>query len=249
MTTDRQTQHGDGPLLSIIVPAYNEAKRLPATLPQIIHFVDQQPYEIEVIVVNNNSKDETRAIAESFAERFSYIQVMDEPIQGKGAAVKTGLRSGKGEYLFIADADLSMPITEVGKFISPDLDQYDIAIGSREAPGAVRYDEPEYRHIMGRVYNLIVRLFAVPGFQDTQAGFKCFRRNAAKLVTDRQTVNGWAFDVELLYIAQKHACNIVEIPIEWHYQPNSRINPIKDSYDMFLEVFKIRRKGAQGIYD
>lgn len=237
------------PLLSIIVPAYNEAKRLPATLPQITHFVGQQKFPIEVIVVNNNSSDNTREIAKEFAKRFRYIRVLDEPRQGKGAAVRTGLKAGVGEYLFIADADLSMPINEVSKFIPPQQNEYDVAIGSREVEGAVRYDEPEYRHLMGRVYNLIVRLFAVPGFQDTQAGFKCFKREAARLIIDRQTVDGWAFDVELLYIAQRHNCKIIEVPIEWHYQPNSRINPLRDSYEMFLEVFKIRRKGARGVYD
>ena len=239
----------DTPLLTIVVPAYNEEKRLPATLPQITHFIANQAYEIEVILVNNNSQDRTREIAEQFAAEFPYIRVIDEGRQGKGAAVKTGLTAGRGEYLFIADADLSMPISEVSKFIPPNIETYDVAIGSREAPGAVRYDEPEYRHLMGRVYNLIVRLFAVKGFHDTQAGFKCFHRDSVRTIIDRQTVDGWAFDVELLYIAQKHGCKIVEVPIEWHYQPNSRINPLKDSYEMFLEVFKIRNKGKQGIYD
>lgn len=102
---------------------------------------------------------------------------------------------------------------------------------------------------MGRVFNLIVRWFAVPGFHDTQAGFKCFTREAAHLVFPKQTVDGWAFDVEVLYIAQKQNCKILEVPIEWHYQPNSRINPLQSSYEMFVEVFKIRQKGKQGFYD
>ncbi|MFT5197328.1 MAG: dolichyl-phosphate beta-glucosyltransferase [Cellvibrionaceae bacterium] len=237
------------PLLTIVVPAYNEGKRLPATLPQITHYVENQDFDVEVIVVNNNSSDDTRNIAEHFAADYDYIKVIDEKRQGKGAAVKTGMMAGLGDYLFIADADLSMPIGEVSHFLPPVSGDYDVAIGSREAPGAVRYHEPEYRHIMGRVFNLIVRLFAVPGFHDTQAGFKCFKREAAHLVIPKQTVDGWAFDVELLYIALHHKCKIIEIPIEWHYQPNSRINPLQDSYEMFLEVFKIRRKGKQGIYD
>ena len=237
------------PLLTIVVPAYNEGKRLPATLPQIIHYVNNQDFGVEVIVVNNNSSDDTRAIAEKFAADYDCIKVMDETRQGKGAAVKTGMLAGTGDYLFIADADLSMPINQVGKFLPPQSGDYDVAIGSREAPGAVRYDEPEYRHIMGRVFNLIVRWFAVPGFHDTQAGFKCFTREAAQRVFSKQTIDGWAFDVEVLYIAQKLGYKILEVPIEWHYQPNSRINPLQSSYEMFAQVFEIRRKGREGIYD
>lgn len=246
MTAEKKSAR---PFLSIIVPAYNEGKRLPKTLPQITHFAGAQGYPIEVIVVNNNSQDNTREIAEEFAAEFGYIKVIDEPRQGKGAAVKTGLLAGRGEYMFIADADLSMPIGEVKKFLPPLAEAYDVAIGSREVAGAVRYDEPEYRHLMGRVFNWIVRLLAVPGFQDTQAGFKCFRHDAAKDIVARQTIDGWAFDVELLYIARRHSYKIVEIPIEWHYRPNSRISPLRDSINMVKEVLAIRRKGAQGVYD
>ena len=244
-----QKEKANNPLLTIVVPAYNEGKRLPATIPQIIHYVSQQSFGVEVIIVNNNSNDDTRAIADQFAADYDYIKVIDEICQGKGAAVKTGMMLGTGDYLFIADADLSMPINQVNKFLPPESGNYDVAIGSREAPGAVRYDEPEYRHIMGRVFNLIVRWFAVPGFHDTQAGFKCFTQEAAHRVFPKQTVDGWAFDVEVLFIAQKLNCKIIEVPIEWHYQPNSRINPLQSSYEMFAEVFKIRQKGKQGIYD
>lgn len=244
-----QKEKAINPLLTIVVPAYNEGKWLPATIPQIIHYISQQPFEVEVVIVNNNSSDNTREIADQFAADYDYIKVMDESRQGKGAAVKTGMLAGTGDYLFIADADLSMPISQVNHFLPPESGDYDVAIGSREAPGAVRYDEPEYRHIMGRVFNLIVRWFAVPGFHDTQAGFKCFTQEAAHQVFPKQTVDGWAFDVEVLFIAQKLNCKIIEVPIEWHYQPNSRINPLRSSYEMFAEVFKIRQKGKNGIYD
>ncbi len=237
------------PLLTIVIPAYNEALRLPRTLPQVVHFVATQDYPIEVIIVNNNSQDETRQIADEFAGHYDYMYVLDEPTQGKGAAVRTGLLAGRGDYLFIADADLSMPIPEVVRFLPPHCPAYDVAIGSREVAGAIRYDEPEYRHIMGRVFNLIVRWLAVPGFQDTQAGFKAFRREAARDILARQTVHGWAFDVELLYIALREGYNIIEVPISWHYRPNSRINPLKDSFEMFIEVWKIRQKGKRGVYD
>lgn len=237
------------PLLSIIVPAYNEATRLPQTLPQIAAFILEQPYKAELLIVNNNSQDATREIACEFAGEFPFVSVLDEPTQGKGAAVRTGMLAAGGDYLFMADADLSMPIEEVNKFLPPALSNYDVAIGSREATGAVRYNEPEYRHIMGRVFNWIVKILAVPGFQDTQAGFKCFRRQVALDVLANQTIDGWAFDVELLYIAIRRGYRVVEVPIHWHYRQNSRISPIKDAIEMVREVLRIRLNGLQGRYD
>jgi len=237
------------PLLSIIVPAYNEAARLPQTLPQIAAFILEQPYKAELLVVNNNSKDNTRAIACDFAQEFPFVKVLDEPTQGKGAAVRTGMLAANGDYLFMADADLSMPIAEVNKFLPPELTDYDVAIGSREARGAVRYNEPEYRHIMGRIFNWIVKILAVPGFQDTQAGFKCFRRQVALDVLANQTIDGWAFDVELLYIALQRGYHVIEVPIHWYYRQNSRINPLKDALVMVREVLRIRLNGLQGQYD
>lgn len=237
------------PLLSLIIPAYNEGRRLPQTLPQIIDFVESQAYATEVIIVNNNSNDNTRQIADEFADQNSFIRVFDEPRQGKGAAVRTGMLAAQGEYLFMADADLSMPIGEVSKFLPPLLDTYDVAMASREVEGAVRHDEPAYRHFMGRVFNLVVKVLAVPGFQDTQCGFKCFRRRAALDVLPFQTIDGWAFDVELLFIAQKRGYKIVEVPIDWYYRANSRISPISDAIDMFREVLRIRLNGRRGVYD
>ena len=237
------------PLLSLIIPAYNEGKRLPQTLPQIIDFVESQAYPIEVIIVNNNSSDDTRQIAAEFAGRHAFIRALDEPRQGKGAAVRTGMLAARGEYLFMADADLSMPISEVSKFLPPLLDDYDVAMASREVEGAVRYDEPAYRHFMGRVFNLAVKLLAVPGFQDTQCGFKCFRRQVALDVLPFQSIDGWAFDVELLFIARRRGYKIVEVPISWYYRANSRISPISDAIDMLREVLRIRLNGRRGQYD
>lgn len=237
------------PLLTLVIPAYNEEERLPVTLPKVIDFVSQQPYATEVILVNNNSKDRTRAIADEFAAELPFFRVLDEPTQGKGAAVRSGVLAARGEYIFLADADFSMPVAEINKFLPPHLGDYDVAIGSREVEGAVRYDEPEYRHIMGRVFNLIVRLIAVPGFQDTQAGFKCFRRQAALNVFADQTIDGWAFDVEVLFIALQRHLKIVEVPIAWHYMANSRISPLRDAFNMVVQVLKIRWNGLRGLYD
>ena len=239
----------DIPLLSLIIPAYNEGKRLPQTMPQVIEFALAQPYRSEIIVVNNNSSDDTRAIAQEFADEFPLVRVLDEPEQGKGAAVRAGMLAASGEYLFMADADLSMPIEEVAKFLPPQLSDYDVAIASREITGAVRYNEPHYRHFMGRIFNFLVRVLAVPGFQDTQCGFKCFRRQVALDILPNQSINGWAFDVELLHIAQRRGYVIVEVPIHWYYRANSRINPLNDAINMFREVIKIRLRGRSGHYD
>lgn len=239
----------DRPLLSLIIPAYNEGQRLPQTLPQVIEFIGNQSFESEIVIVDNNSSDDTQAIAARFAAENPCIVLLSEPVQGKGAAVKTGMISASGEYLFMADADLSMPVDEVSKFLPPNLSGYDVAIASREVQGAVRYNEPGYRHLMGRVFNYVVKILAVPGFQDTQAGFKCFRREVALDILKRQTINGWAFDVELLFIARRLGYDIVEIPINWYYRANSRINPLGDAVKMFREVLKIRINGWRGVYN
>lgn len=249
MARHQPNRDEDRPFLSIVVPAYNEEARLPASLQAIAEFVEQQTYPVEVIVVDNNSTDSTQAIAQELASEQPYIRVLFEKTQGKGAAVRTGMLAARGQYRFICDADLSMPIEEVEKFLPPQLSGYDIAIASREAPGAVRYNEPWYRHLMGRVFNTIVRLFAVPGFQDTQCGFKMFRDDVAESVFPLQTMNGWSFDVEVLYAAQRRGYRIVEVPINWYYKDNTRIHPIRDSINMFAEVFKIRRNGLRGMYN
>lgn len=249
MARHQPNRDEDRPFLSIVVPAYNEEARLPASLQAIAEFVEQQAYPVEVIVVDNNSTDSTQAIAQEFASEQPYIRVLFEKTQGKGAAVRTGMLAARGQYRFVCDADLSMPIEEVQKFLPPQLSGYDIAIASREAPGAVRYNEPWYRHLMGRVFNTIVRLFAVPGFQDTQCGFKMFRDDVAESVFPLQTMNGWSFDVEVLYAAQRRGYRIVEVPINWYYKDNTRIHPIRDSINMFAEVFKIRRNGLRGMYN
>ncbi|MBP7689480.1 MAG: glycosyltransferase family 2 protein [Thermoflexales bacterium] len=235
--------------MSIIIPAYNEERRLPTSLDQVDRFVAAQPYPIEVVVVNNNSRDATRRIADEFAAQHAYVRVLDQPRQGKGAAVQKGMLAGAGEYLFICDADFSMPVDEISKFMPPNADHYDVAIASREVPGARRVDEPQYRHLMGRVFNLIVRVLAIPKIQDTQCGFKVFRRQAARDVFALQTIDGWGFDVEVLFIALKHGYQLLEVPITWYYKPQTKISPLRDSINMVLEVMRVRLNGWRGKYD
>ncbi|MGQ9625398.1 MAG: dolichyl-phosphate beta-glucosyltransferase [Anaerolineae bacterium] len=236
------------PFLSIIIPAYNEEKRLPTSLEKIIAYLQGQDYTAEVIVVNDGSQDNTSAVVRSFAASHPFISLIDNEHRGKGYAVRTGMLAGRGEYLFLCDADLSMPIEELAKFLPPGLKGYDVAIGSREVEGARRYDEPFYRHLMGRVFNLVVRLLTVRGFQDTQCGFKCFGREAAKDIFSAQTMDGFGFDVEVLFIAQKRGYRIVEVPINWYHVANSRINPLRDTFRMFCDVVRVRLNDWKGRY-
>jgi dolichyl-phosphate beta-glucosyltransferase len=235
--------------LSIIIPAYNEEARLPGSLRKIIEFVERSDFSSEVIVVDDGSADRTAEIVSEYQKDRPYIRLIQVEHGGKGHAVRAGMLAAVGEYLFLADSDLSMPIEEVLKFLPPALDGYDIAIASREIAGSRRYGEPHFRHIIGRIFNLLVRLLAVPGLGDTQAGFKCFGRQAARTLFPMQTIAGWGFDVEILMIAQKKKMKIVEVPINWYYNPDSRVRPIYDAYRMFAEVIKIRWNERSGLYD
>lgn len=242
------TGSSERPLLSIIIPAHNEENRLPESLAQVASFVAAQDYPIEVIVVNNNSTDRTADIARQFAADHSYARALDEPRKGKGMAVRAGVLDGDGEYLIFCDADFSMPVGEISKFVPPALDGYDVAIASREAPGARRVDEPQYRHLMGRVFNLIVRILAIPGIQDTQCGFKAFRREVAQDVFPLLTIGGWGFDVEVLFVSRQRGYKLVEVPITWYYKTQSRVSPVTDSLKMVLEVLHVRWNGLRGMY-
>jgi dolichyl-phosphate beta-glucosyltransferase len=154
-----------------------------------------------------------------------------------------------GDYLFICDADLSMPIEEVVKFIPPALTDFDIAIASRELPESIRVDEPQFRHIVGRLFNWGVRILAVRGLNDTQCGFKCFKREVAEVLFPLQTINGWTFDVELLYVAQRRGYHIIEVPITWIYKEQSKVKPLADLYQVILEIIRIRRNAMRGLYN
>ena len=248
MTANRTAAQSDAPFLSIVLPAWNEEQRLPEALRKITAYLDQQPYAAEVLVVENGSTDRTTAIAEEYAARVPYVRVLHSP-KGKGAAVKHGMLAGEGEYLYVCDTDLAVPIEEVAKFLPPQAGDYEVAIASREAPGATRYNEPFYRHLMGRVYNLIAQLIAVPGIKDTQCGFKCLRRDAARAIFQAQVMGGWGFDVEVLFIARRWGYRIIEVPVTWYYGKGSRVSPLKDSLRMLGELWQVRRNGWRGEYD
>ncbi|HET8562881.1 MAG TPA: dolichyl-phosphate beta-glucosyltransferase [Candidatus Binatia bacterium] len=236
------------PYLSIIIPAHNEENRLPDTLEQIFRFLQERPFTSEVIVVENGSSDRTYEVAQQFARQHKNLLVIQSE-RGKGAAVRRGMLASQGEYRFMCDADLSMPVEEIIKFIPPALDDFDIAIASREAQGAVRYNEPSYRHIGGRGINFIIQALILPGLNDTQCGFKLFRAEVAEDLFSRQTLHGWSFDIELLYIARRHGYRIKEIPIHWYHFSDSKVNAFRDAVHMIQDIFRIHANAQRGLYD
>jgi len=237
------------PFLTIVIPAYNEESRLPRTLPEVIQFVEAQDYEAEVLVVDDGSVDRTPEIAEEFSTKHPCVRLIRAEHGGKGHAVQVGMLQARGEYALLCDADLAMPITELPKFLPPQQNSYQVAIGSREVAGAVRYNEPAYRHLMGRVFNWLVKVMAVPGFEDTQCGFKCFHRSVTRDLFSSQTIAGFGFDVEILYVAQKRGYRIIEVPIHWYYQAESKVHPVRDTVRMFRDILRVRQNDQLGFYE
>jgi dolichyl-phosphate beta-glucosyltransferase len=234
--------------LSVIIPAHNEERRLPPTLAAVNAYLDRQAYDSEIVVVENGSQDLTAVVTEAFAAAHPRVRLLREHGRGKGLAVRRGMLDSQGDFRFICDADLSMPIDELAKFLPPAFTNCDVAIGSREVAGSRRFNEPPYRHIQGRVFSNLVKLFALPGFEDTQCGFKCFTAAAALDVFSVQVFNGMSFDVEALYIAVQRGYCVREIPIDWYYRAESRVNPIADPLRMLRDILRIRRNWRAGLY-
>lgn len=239
----------DGVAFSLLIPAYNEAERLPASLARARAYLDARGAAYEVIVVDDGSTDGTAALVAKLAADWPALCPVRGPHRGKGAAVRAGVLAARGELLALADADFSMPVEYFDRLIAALEGGCDLAIGSREAPGAVRYREPEYRHAMGRGFNALVRLLLLPGIQDTQCGFKCLRREVALDLCAAQTVAGWGFDVELLYIARRRGYTIREIGIPWHYMEGSRVNPLRDTLTMVRDVLRVWANARRGRYE
>jgi dolichyl-phosphate beta-glucosyltransferase len=233
--------------LSVIIPAHNEESRLPGTLEQVFRFLEKHPFESEVIVVENGSTDKTFEVARQFAGHHANCLVLQSE-KGKGAAVRRGMLEARGEYRFMCDADLSMPVEEIVNFIPPQIENTDIAIASREAKGAVRYNEPSYRHLGGRGINYIIQLLILPGLNDTQCGFKCLRAEVAEDLFKRQTLNGWSFDIELLFLARRRRYRVREIPVHWYYHPETKVSAVRDALRMIGDIFRIHANALRGRY-
>jgi dolichyl-phosphate beta-glucosyltransferase len=234
--------------LAIVIPAFNEETRLGSTLVELTEYLATQPWDWEIRVVDDGSADRTCAVVEEQAGRQPRIVLQREVHRGKGGAVKAGLLAAHAAYRFICDADLSMPVAELPRFLPPALPEFDVAIGSREGHGARRIGEPLIRHLAGRVFNYGVQRLMVPGINDTQCGFKMFTASAAQMIFPFVGVDGWAFDIEVLYLARTRGLRVVEVPIEWHYRRESRLSLLRDGASMLRDLFAIRARAAKGAY-
>ncbi len=248
------------PFLSVIIPAYNEAQRLPATIPLVVEFLSAQGYTHEIIVVDDGSTDHTPDFVRQLATRYPRLSLLPLAHRGKAYAVRSGVLAARGERVLMTDADLSAPISQARALMQCLDDGYDIAIGSREGPGARRYGEPVYRHLMGRVFNLAVRLITGSPYRDTQCGFKLFRAEAARDIfsslrlyaENAEPVFGpmvTGLDVEVLQVARRRGYRVREIGVEWYYGRGSKVRPVLDSYRMFKDITQVRLNDIRGRYN
>lgn len=233
------------PLLSLVVPCFDEAHRLEATFAGLRELIAALPYPVEILLVDDGSRDQTAAMAERLGREVPGFRLLREPHRGKGGALRAGVLAATGAYVFLADADWSMPPEQVMAFLPPALVDFDVAIGSREIPGAVRHGEPWRRHLLGRAFNRLVQLAVLPGIEDSQCGFKCLRHDVALSLFQAATVDGWAFDVELLLLARRRGLRVVEIPIDWHYRADSRLRAGRDGLAMARDVLRLAARHRQ----
>jgi dolichyl-phosphate beta-glucosyltransferase len=237
------------PELSIVIPSYNEELRLPATLKQIAAYIGGSHRSVEVIVVDDGSRDGTVAVAESFRSEIPTLRVVSNgQNRGKGYSVRHGMQEAHGRIVLFTDADLSAPIEEVEKLL-PAMQTNDVAIGSRAVDRSlITVHESPFREFAGIIFNKIVRLILRLPFVDTQCGFKTFRREECRLIFEQQTIERFGFDPELLYLARHHGLRSVEIPVRWGHSPATKVNMFRDSVQMFLDVFIIRWNALTGRY-
>ncbi len=238
----------DATKLSVIIPAFNEARRIVPTLEDVAAHLASRDYGWEVLVVDDGSADDTAAIVEEWARKSPNFRLVRIAHFGKGRAVKTGMLESKGDYRFMCDADLSMPIEWLDKFVEMMDEGQDVVIGVREGEGAGRYDEPALRYLMGRVFNLATRLILAMPFRDTQCGFKCFSAKAAADLFSLQRSEGMGFDVEILYLARARGYAVTELPIDWYHKPLGQVRVGLDSFDSLKDTALVRIRSALGKY-
>ncbi len=228
-------------MVSLIIPTYNEEKRLKKSLTALTDFIKGPEKDIEVIIADDGSSDGTIKIAESFRGEIKKLRILELAHRGKGATINSGFREASGDVVVFTDADFSTPITELPKLLSEIENGYDIVIGSRALDrSTVKEHQPFLRELVGRLSNILIRKFAVSGIYDTQCGFKAFRKNSCKDIFEEQTVAGFAFDIELLFLAQREGLKIKEVPVLWYNNPSSSVHAFTDTFLSFLDLLKVR---------
>lgn len=237
------------PDLSIVIPSYNEELRLPATLQSIAAFLPSLSPQTEIVVVDDGSKDRTAGVADSFRNVLPLLRVVSNGVnRGKGFSVRHGMLEARGRNVLFTDADLSAPIEEAPKLLEA-LKTYDVAIGSRAMDRSlIEVHESRFREFAGIVFNKIVRFVLRLPFVDTQCGFKAFRREPCRIIFEQQRIDRFGFDPELLYLARHHGLRTVEIPVRWAHSPATKVNMLRDSVLMFLDIFTIRWNALRGRY-
>lgn len=235
---------------SIIIPAYNEAERLSASLEKVLNYMSEHGWAAEILVVNDGSRDNTADVARTFAPRNKAVKLLENPgNRGKGYSVRHGMLEAQGDVLLFTDADLSSPIYEAEKLFRTLEAGADVAIGSRWLNPALQTEkQPWLRQLYGRLFNLLLRILLGLKQKDTQCGFKAFTRRAADKIFPRQHIERWGFDPELLFLAQKLGFKVAEVPVEWAHDHRSKINPIRDGARMFLEILAVRWNAVRGRY-
>ena len=236
--------------LSVVIPTFNEESRIVSTLEQVLDYLGRQPYSWEVLLADDGSADATLRLAAEVGERHGAdrLRLLRLPHGGKGWAVRQGMLQAQGERRFMCDADLSMSIEQIERFLPPMSGEYDVAVGSRTIPGARRIGEPARRRITAKGFSLLVRALAPCGIADTQCGFKCFRGEVAERLFSMQKLDGFAFDVELLFLARKLGLRTVEVPIDWHHSPESKVRLVRDATYMARDILRVRRDCLLGRY-
>lgn len=225
--------------LSVVIPAYNEALRLPHTLDRICHYLQQRALSYEVLVVDDGSRDATAEVAEGFAERG--VRVLRQGTnRGKGAAVRAGMQASRGDRVLICDADMSTPIEEI-ELLEARLPEAPLVLGSRAVTDArITRRQPLYRELMGKTFNRVIRLLGITGIQDTQCGFKLIEGQLARRLAAKLTIERFAYDVELIWLAQRQGCRVVEVGVTWHNSPASKVHPVIDSVSMLRDILRMR---------
>lgn len=247
------------PSLSLVIPAYNEVARIAATVREAADWLAAQPYATELIVVDDGSDDGTAEMAERALAGNRWASVLRVPHAGKAAAVRAGMSVAASDQIAFSDADLATPLGYMRDLRAALADGCDAAIGSREGKDARRLGEPVYRHLMGRVFNGLVRLLLVPGVHDTQCGFKLFRAEVARDLLGRSrlyrdgtaTITGprvTAFDVELLTIARRRGYRICPVPVVWSYGAGSKVRPARDTWNNLQDVLSVWWHAKRGGY-